>query len=102
MDGWEDFHRRRPRIDALELLVNLQDAPQLAVELVPGNVREVEIDALTVLLDAQPFVHADVENLASGNVARHKVAIFWIALLQEVIPLALGNAQRVAGILWRP
>ena len=92
MDGGEDLHRHVARIDALELLVDLQNAAQLPVEHLARNVRQVEIHAQPVLLDAQPFVGADVEDLARGDVARHQVAVLRIALFEEVVALGFGNA----------
>ena len=97
VDGREDLHRHVARVDALEFLVDFQDAAQLAVELVARNVRQVEIHAQPVLLDAQPLVDADVEDLARGDVARHEVAVLRIALFEEVVPLALGNRRGSRG-----
>ena len=97
MDGGKDLHGRVARIDSLELLVNLEDAAQLAVEFAPWNVRQIQVDALPVLLDAQPFVHADIEDLARGDVARHEVAVFGIAILEKIVPLGFGNVARIAG-----
>ena len=99
VDGGEDLHRRLAWVDPLELLVNVENATQLLVEVSRGNVRDVEVDAQPILLDRQPFVRADVENLARGNVARHQVAVFRIALFEEVIPLGLGNLLRIARVL---
>ena len=53
MDGREDLHRHVARIDALELLVDLENAAELVIERRARNVRQVEIDAQPVLLDAQ-------------------------------------------------
>ena len=51
--GREDLHRRLARVDALELLVDAEDAAQLAVELRPLDVRQVEVDAVAVRFEAE-------------------------------------------------
>ncbi len=99
VDGREDLHRHVARIDALELLVDLQDAAELAVELLARDVRQVEVDALPVRLDAQALVDADVEDLARGDVARHEVAVLRVALFEEVVALGLGNLARRPRVL---
>ncbi len=99
VDGGEDFHRHFARVDALELFVDFQNAAELQVECVSRDVRQVEIDAQPVALDAQVLVRADVEDFARGNVAGHEVAILRIALFEEVIPLGLGNLLGRARIL---
>ena len=63
------------------------------------NVRQVEVHAQPIFLDAQSFVHADVEDLSRGDIARHQVAVLRIALFQEVVALVLGNLLGLAGVL---
>ena len=94
MDGGENFHRHFARIDALELFVNAQNAAELFIEHVARNVRQVEIHGQSILLDAQSFVGADVENLARGNIARHQIAVFRISLFEEVVSLRLRECVR--------
>ena len=101
MHGRENFHRHDPRIDALELLVDLQNAAEFAIERLAGHVREVEVNAQSVLLDRQPLGGADVENLAGGNVARHEVAVLRIPLLEEIAPLDFRNVAGITGVVRR-
>ena len=75
----------------LELLVDFQDAAQLAVQLIGRQVADVEVDAEPVLLHAQSFAGADVEDLPGGDVAGDQVAVLGIAFFEEVVAFLLGN-----------
>ena len=61
--------------DPLELFVDLQNAAELLIEGRAWDMGDVEIHAHAVLLDAQAFVGADVENFACGDIARRSVRI---------------------------
>jgi hypothetical protein len=93
------LHRHFARIDALELLVDLQNPAQFLIQRLSRDVRQIQIHRQSVLLDAQSFPGADVKDLARGDVARHEIAIFRIALFQEIVALALGNILGRARIL---
>ena len=73
--------------------------PSFSSSVLARDVRHVEIHAQPVLLDAQSFVRADVENLARGDVARHQVAVLRIALFEEVVALGFGNLLRRARVV---
>ena len=90
MDGGEDLHRLVPRVDSLELLVDLHDAAELAIEDGGGNVRDVEVDGV-LALDAHSHVLHHREDLARGDVARNQVSVPGIFLLEEMPALVLGN-----------
>src|SRR5215470_19849962 len=79
----EDLHRHARRVVADELLVDLDDALQLLLELLAAEVREIEID-LIFPIDAELELAADVEDLARRDVARHQVPVRRVALLEEV------------------
>ena len=98
----EDLHRGGARVDPLKLLVDVEDAPELAVECLLGDVRQVEINAEPVLLDRQAFGGTDVEDLPRGDVAGDKVHVFRVALLEKVRSLRLGDCPRVARVLRSP
>ncbi len=99
MNRRENLHRYIPRIDPLELFVNVQNAAKFAIEFRARNMREIQIHTLLIFVDTQTVVHANVENLACSDVARHEIAILGIALFEEVIPLRFGNRFRIARIL---
>ena len=96
VDGGEDFHRHLAGVGPLELLVDFQDAGQLAVQHLAGDVGHVEVDAHPPGLHAQAFLHADLEDLAGADVAGHEVAVLGIALFEEVVAFLLGNVLRRA------
>src|SRR5713226_6719984 len=100
----EDFHGHVARIVAHKLFVNFEDAFQLAIKHLAIDVSQVEIyhwlavDPKIVLVD-------NLEDGASGHVARHQVAILRIPLLQKIPALTLRNTLRlafVAGSLGNP
>ena len=93
----EDLHRHLAGIGPLELLVDLQDAGQLAVQQVAGKMGHVEVDAHPLGLHAQALLDADLEDLARGDVAGHEVAVLGIALFEEVVALLLGNIAAAGG-----
>ncbi|KKN36540.1 hypothetical protein LCGC14_0772460, partial [marine sediment metagenome] len=100
MHGRINLHGHPARIDALEFFVDFQDAAELQVERRRRDVRQIEIDAQAVLLDAQALGGADVEDFARGDVARHQVAVFRIALFEKVVSLGFGDLAGQAPILW--
>src|SRR5262245_8187837 len=102
MDSRKDFHGRCPWIDALEFFVDVENAAELAAQLLRRDMRQVEIDALPVFFNGQPFVHANVENLAGLDVARHKVLVLRVALLKKIETLIFRDRERVARVLWLP
>ncbi len=81
-------HRNLARIIAHELLVDVQDALELCVQRLCGDVRNVQVHHV-LPIDAQVLVHAHVEDLARGDVARHQVAVGRVFLFQEVPGLAV-------------
>ena len=91
----EDFHGHVAGIVANELLVNLQDAFQFAVERGAVNMCQVEIDhglavnAKVVLVDH--FVDGP-----GRDVTRHQVAVLGVPLFQEIPAFAVGNALGLA------
>src|SRR5207245_3102626 len=90
----ENLHRDLARILADELLVDLQDAAKLDVELPPGNVRQVQI-YLPLPIHAVA-VQADLEDLARLDVAGDEVAVGGILLFEEIPALPLRDRARVA------
>jgi hypothetical protein len=99
MHGGKNLHRGVPRIDALEFFVNLQNAGEFAVQHFARELAHVEIDAGTVLLHAQPFLQADLEYFARGDIARHEVAVLRIAVFEKIVAFLLGDVVGRAGIL---
>ena len=79
----EDLHRGLARIIADKLLVDLQDAFELAIERRAIDVGEVEVcGRLTV--NTEPVLVDDLVNSASSNVAWNQIAVLRIPLFQEV------------------
>jgi hypothetical protein len=83
------------RVVAHELDVDFEDAQQLLLDLLAGQVRDVEVDLVLALYPA-PLVDAHIEDFACGDVARHEVAVGGILLLKEVPAVAFGDVARVA------
>src|SRR5207302_559950 len=100
----EDLHGDIARIVTHKLLVNLENAFQLAIENLAVNVRQVEVDhGLTI--DAEMVLIYHLVDGAGSHVTRHQVAVLGIPLFQEIPALALGNAlgvALVAGLLGNP
>ena len=99
----KDLHRDLARVLAHELLVDLEDAPELDVELLPRNVRQVQVD-LPFSADSVPH-QADLEDLARRDVPGHEVPVRRVLLLQEVPALAFRDRLRgalVAARAWHP
>ena len=86
----EDLHRLLARIDADELLVDLENAVELAVQRGAVDVREVEVDH-GLAVEAEAELVDDLVNGARGHVARDQVAVLGIPLLEEVEALGLGD-----------
>ena len=87
----EDLHRRVARIVADKLLVDLENAFELAVEDLAVDVGQVEIDH-RLAVDAEVVLVDHLVNGAGGDVARHQVAVLRIPLFQEVPALGFGDA----------
>lgn len=75
MDRGTNLHRHIARIDTLEFFVNIKNATKLAIQFTARNMRQVEVDALAIRLNAEPFVNANVENFPRREVARYEIAI---------------------------
>src|SRR5712692_1019088 len=91
----ENLHGRVARIVADKLLVDFEDAFQLAVESFAVNMRQVEIDH-RLAVDAEVVLVHNFENCAGGHVARHEVAVFRIPLFEEIPAVTLRNGLGVA------
>ncbi len=88
VDAGEDAHRHLCRVVTHELAVDLHDAAELDLEHMRVQMADVEVD-LVLAVDAEAEVHADVEDLAGGDVARHQVAVLRVLLFEEVPGLAV-------------
>jgi hypothetical protein len=86
------------RIFAHELDVDFEDAQQLLLDLLAGQVGDVEVDLVLALYPA-PLVDAHIEDFACGDVARHEVAVGGILLLKEVPAVAFGDVARVSAVV---
>src|SRR5882724_8595034 len=84
MHAGEYLHGDFARVVADELLIDLKDAFELAVERGGINVCEVEIDHL-LAVNAQALFEDNVMDLTCGNVTRDKVAVLGILLFEEVV-----------------
>src|SRR5215471_8231263 len=90
----EDLHRHFTRIVADKLLVNFQNAFQLAIKRVAIYVSQVEIDH-GLPINAEPLLIHDSVNGTGSNIARHKVAILGKPLFQKVKTFGLGNTEGI-------
>src|SRR6266446_4836508 len=103
-DAGEDLHRCVVRIVADELLVDFEDAFQLAVEYFAVNMRQVKIDHW-LAVDAEVLLVYHFENRPRRHVARDEVAVFRVPLFEEVPALTLRNGFGVALValsFWNP
>src|SRR5207253_3725870 len=91
----KNLHRRVARIVANKLLVDFEDAFQLAVERLAVNMRQVKIDH-RLPVNAELMLVDNFENRARRNVTRDEVAILRIPLLEEVPAITLRNGFGVA------
>ena len=91
----ENLHGRVAGIVAHELLVNFQNAFELAIENLAIDVGEVEIDHRLAVDAEVVLVHHFVDG-AGGDVARHQVAVLRIPLFEEVPPLIFRDRLRIA------
>ena len=91
----KNLHRCVARIVAYELFVNFQNPFQFAVENLPVNVGEVEIDH-RLAVNAEVVLEDDFEDGAGRHIARHQVAILRIPLFEEVPPVTLRDGVRIA------
>ena len=102
MHGREDLHRHLARILTDELRVHLENAAELALEVIRRDMGEVEVNA-ALIVDAESHVDADLEDRTRCNVARDEVAVCRIHLLEEVPGLAVlvrpdASALTAAGL----
>ena len=86
----EDLHGHFAGIVADELLVDFEDAFELAIQRFAIDVGEVEVDH-RLAVDAEAVLVDDLVDGAGGDVARNEVAVFRIPLFEEVEALGLGN-----------
>src|SRR5450631_1819110 len=91
----ENLHGRDARIVADKLLVDFEDAFQLAVESLGVDVGEVEVNH-RLAIDAEVVLVHHFKNRSSGHIARHEVAVFRIPLFEEVPTVVLRDALWVA------
>src|SRR5271165_4851119 len=100
----KDLHGGVARIVADELLVDLEDAFEFAVERGAVDVGQVKIDHRLAINAEVMLVNHFVDG-AGGDVARHQVAVLGIPLFQEVPTLAVGNtlgSTLVVRLTWHP
>ena len=83
MDRREDLHRDLARILAHEVAVHLEDAAELALEVISRDVREVEVDAVRVV-HTEAHVDDDLVDGTRCNVTRYEVAVCGVHILEEV------------------
>ncbi len=62
-----------------------------------NGIGEVEIDALATWADAAPFV-ANFLRIAGGHVAGDEIAEAWVAPLEIIVALVLGDGARSARV----
>ncbi len=86
----EDLHGHIARVVADELLVDFENAFELAIEGLAVDVGEVEIDH-RLAVEAEAVFVDDLVNGARGHVARNEVAVLRVPLFEEVPALGLGN-----------
>src|SRR5713101_4444290 len=91
----KNLHRRFARIVPDKLLVDFEDAFQLAVESLAVNMRQVKIDHRLAVDSEVVFVH-HFENRARGHVARDEVPVFRIPLFEEIPTVTLRNGFGIA------
>src|ERR1019366_2084340 len=91
----ENLHGHVARIVADKLLVDFEDALQLAVESFAVDVGEVEVNH-RLAIDAEVELEHHFENGAGGHVARDEVAVFRIPLFEEIPALFLRDRLGVA------
>ena len=76
----KDLHGNFARVIADKLLINFQNAFQLAVENLGIDVSQVEVDH-GLAINAEIVFEDDFENRARSDIAWHQVPVFWIPLL---------------------
>src|SRR5258708_2789115 len=91
----KNLHGCVARIVANKLLVDFEDALQLAVERLAVTMRQVKIDP-RLPVDAELVFVDNFENRARPHVAWDELAVLWIPLFQEVPAVALWNGLGVA------
>src|SRR5215813_4368293 len=87
----KDLHRNFTRIVADKLLVDFQNAFELAVQRVTVYVSQIEIDH-GLAVNAQALFVNDSVDRASGHITRYQVAVLGKPFFQEVKTFGLGNA----------
>src|SRR4029077_17929879 len=96
----KNLHGCIARIVADKLLINFEDAFQLAVESLAVDVGQVQIDH-RLAVDAEFVLEHHFENRAGGHVARDEVAVFRIPLFEEVPAIVFRDALRIAFVALR-
>src|SRR5262249_41927232 len=91
----KNLHRRVAWIVAYKLLVDFEDAFQLAIENLAGDVRQVKIDH-GFAIDAEIVFVDDFEDRAGRASSRDEVAVLRIPLFEEVPTLALRDRLWIA------
>src|SRR5438477_10954762 len=100
----ENLHRRSAWIVAYKLLVNFQNAFELAIESGAINMRQVEIDHRLAINAEIAFIN-HLEDGAGRNIPRNQIAVLRIPLLEEIPTIAFRNRKRitlVAECPWYP
>ena len=96
----KNLHRSIARIVAHKLLVDFENAFELAVERRAIDVCQVEVDH-GLAIDAELVLIDDFVDGAGGDIPRHEIAILWIPLLQKIPAIRFGNAARIALVAGR-
>ena len=100
----ENFHGFNAGIDAAEFFVDFENAFELTVENLTGNVRDVEIHG-GLVGEPELFLIHDAMDGAGGDVAGDEIAVFGIPLFEEIEALVFRNTFRgtiVAGFFRDP
>ena len=104
MVGRKYAHGLYPGIHAHELVVDFKNAAELSVQLLPGDVCQIEVDLIRA---ADPLVQipADFVDGPGCDVSGNEVAVGRVPIFKKVPSLRLGNRSRhplVAHVLGNP
>ena len=100
MHARENLHRRVARVIAHKLLVDFENAFQLAVQNLPVDMCQVEIDH-RLAVDAEVVLVDYFENRPRRHVARNQVAVLRIPLFEKIPTFVLRNRLRIACVARR-
>ncbi len=100
MHAGKNLHGRVAGVVAHKLLVDFENAFQLAVENLAVDVGEVEINH-RLAVDAEVVLEDHLEDGAGSDVARHQVAVLGIPLFQEIPAFFFRDRLRIAFIACR-